>query len=132
MGGRVRRTHNLRRKANRLDQGLKVAMKRGMAVIKQLAQEYAPEDTGRMLRGLLIEEPRWRAGRLRCRLGPTVDYAIYTELEKYTSGKHLGRVSEAKGARMPWLRPAFKERKGEAMAIIKASLRVTLRSLATR
>jgi len=127
----IRRTHKLRQNAHRLDAGLKTALKRGGLVIIQRAQELAPELSGRMTRAISVSEPRMDGGKLTVRIGPSgVEYAKYTELPRYIAGKHLGARSEAKGATMPWLRPAAREKKGEAMDIIRASIRSTLQAIA--
>jgi len=126
----IRRTHKLRQNAHRLDAGLKTALKRGGLVVAQRAQELAPELSGRMLRSVSVSEPRMEGGRMTVRIGPHVDYAKYTELPRYTAGKRPGARSQAKGATMPWLHPALREKKGEAMEIIRASLATSLRAIA--
>lgn len=126
----VRRTHNLKRAAGRLEQGVKLGLVRGLMLTKKRAQERAPEDTGRMLRGLIITPPRWRRGHLSARLGSKVEYARYTELPRYIMNKRLGPVSEAKGATMPWLGPALRETKDEIAAVMGATIRSTLRAIA--
>lgn len=126
----VRRTHHLKAAAGRLEQGVKRGLTLGLMLAKKRAQERAPEDTGRMLRGLTITPPRWRRGHLRATLGPKVEYARYTELERYIRNRRLGRVSEAKGATMPWLGPAFRDTKDDIAAVMGATIRSTLQAIA--
>lgn len=130
MPGQVRRTHNLKRAAGVLEQGAKLGLVRGLMVAKKRAQERAPEDTGRMLRSLTITPARWVGGRLSATLGPKVDYAKMTELQRYIQNKRLGPVSEAKGATMPWLGPAFKDKRKEIATVFGATIASTLRAIA--
>ncbi len=130
MPGQVRRTHNLKRAAGRLEQGAKMGLVRGLMIAKKQAQKVAPEDTGRMTRSLTITPPRWLRGRLSATLGPKVEYAKMTELPRYIKNKRLGPVSEAKGATMPWLGPSFRDKKSEIAAAFGATIASTLRAIA--
>ncbi|OGS01185.1 MAG: hypothetical protein A2V88_08880 [Elusimicrobia bacterium RBG_16_66_12] len=126
----VRRTHNLRQNAHRLEAALKTALTQGGLVVVDRAKETAPEDTGMMTRSVSVGQPQVSGGRVRVVVGPHTDYAKYTELERYIAGKQLGPYSVAKGARWPWLGPALREKKDEVAEIIRASVAASLRAIA--
>ena len=131
MAGEVRRTHNLRQNAHRLEAALKTALTIGGLVVADRAKEIAPEDTGWMTRHVIVDKPHVSAGKIRVKVGPTeTDYAKYTELPRYIARKGLGPKSVAKGATMPWLRPALREKKGEVAGIVRAALGTALRAIA--
>lgn len=127
---RVRRTHNTRDNARLLDANNAMGLRKAGLIVRQRAQQRALVDTGRMMRGITVDEPFWRGKQQVVQIGPTVDYGIYTEDDRYIAGKHPGPISQAKGATMPWLRPAFEESKAEAMAVFLAQLRIGLAALA--
>lgn len=123
----VRRTHNLRARAQEIETGFGLGLRKGGLLVRQAAQRNAPALTGRMMRGVNVSEPRKVGQAIIVRIGPNVDYAKYSEEEPYISGRQLGAISQAKGAKMPWLKPALEEQRPAALAIIRASIVDSLR-----
>lgn len=112
------------------------ALEAGGMLVEQTAQIYAPLYTGNMMRSVGHTPPRLINGKLGVLIGPGPEapYAKYTELDDYLSylymdfavPKQLGPKSVAKGtARMPWLRPALKDNKGEIVSLIVKAVRST-------
>jgi hypothetical protein len=126
----VRRTYNARNNARLLDANNALGLRKAGLIVKQKAQTAALVLTGRMMRGITVDEPFWRGKQQVVQIGPTVDYAVYTEEEPYIEGKHPGPISQAKGATIPWFKPAFEESKGEATQVFLAQLRIGLAALA--
>lgn len=57
-----------------------------------------------------IRRTTWEQGEeIGFEVGSDVEYAKYTELTSYVYYKNLGPLSKIKGARMPWLQPAFEK-----------------------
>lgn len=125
----VKRTHNLRQNAGRIDSALKRALTAGALIVVSDAKKNAPEDTGTMTRLTKASRPRWRRGRLEVSVGTSVRYGVYHELPKYIRGTRLGPKSEAKGAVRPWLRPALRDNKDEIVGIVRGFLMRELRRI---
>ena len=118
----VRRTHNIRAKAQEIEAGFAMGLRKGGLLVRQAAQQRAPVLTGRMMRSVTVSEPRKDGKVILVRVGPRVTYAKFTEEEPYVSRRKLGAISEAKGATMPWLKPALEEQRPAALALIRASI----------
>lgn len=127
----VRRTHNVRGKAQVIEAGFGVGLRKGGLLVRQRAQINAPVLTGRMMRGVNVSEPRKSGSRIIVRIGPNVDYAKYSEEQPYISRRKLGRISVAKGAKMPWLKPALETERSAAMNVIRASIKEALQRAKT-
>ena len=106
-------------------------MKLGGAILQQKMQDFSPHLTGRMERSVEVGDVSYdrRQAAFRLLVGPTVDYAKYTELEPWTIGKRPGLISQMKGARIPWMRPAADEVRGEVKTIILKGFQNTVRAL---
>lgn len=113
------------------------ALTGGGHILAQRMQERAPLDTGRMTRSVHVTEPlinvsTYLAGEgsnISVFVGPTVEYAKYTEEEPWIIGKRPGPKSQIKGATIPWMRPAEKDTRAEVAAFISEGLRVAVRAL---
>jgi hypothetical protein len=121
-----RRTYNIRGKAQVIEAGFGQGLRKGGLLVRGTAQRYAPVLTGRMMRGVNVSEPRKVGTAIIVRIGPNVDYAKYSEEEPYVSRRKLGAISQAKNARMPWLKPALEAERSAAMNLIKASIKDAL------
>jgi len=126
---RTWRTHNLNRALVLLKANAEVSLKLGGQVLKQKMQEFSPEWTGQMVRSVEVGDVTYQDGAFRLLVGPTVDYAKYTELEPWIIGKRPGPKSQLKGAKIPWMRPAADEVRAEVKAIILKGFQTTVRLL---
>jgi len=110
---------------------MKVGLIQAGMTIKERAQELAPELTGQMTRSVTVGQPHRAGGRMVVDIGPRTAYAKYTEIPKYIRQRPgMGAISRAKGATKPWLRPALKERRAEAVEILRGALGTALRGIA--
>jgi hypothetical protein len=121
----------VRGKAQVIEAGFGVGLRKGGLLVRQRAQINAPVLTGRMMRGVNVSEPRKSGSRIIVRIGPNVDYAKYSEEQPYISRRKLGRISVAKGAKMPWLKPALETERSAAMNVIRASIKEALQRAKT-
>ena len=126
---RVWRTHNLDRAGGVLKASMEGSLKRGGMVLKDAMQARAPVATGRMTRSVEVGPVTFKDGAYRVLVGPTVDYAIYTEEEPWIIGKRPGPKSVAKGATIPWMKPAADEHADEIRDIILSGVSSTVRTL---
>lgn len=101
----------------------------GGKVVENKAQDYSPVYTGTMMRSVTTTPARKLGGNLVVHIGPGPEapYAKYTELDEYMttkSGKkkELGEISQAKGAKMPWLRPALRDSKDDIEKLLSAAI----------
>jgi len=126
---RTWRTRNLNRALGLMRANAELSMKLGGKVLQQKMQDFAPHLTGRMERSVEVGDVTYHLGAYRVLVGPTVDYAKYTELEPWIIGKRPGLISQMKGARIPWMRPAADEVRGEVKTIILKGFQNTVRAL---
>jgi hypothetical protein len=127
------RTHNLNQSAlEMLDGAITDAVQLGGMILQARMQEKAPLLTGRMERSVGISAPEKTPDGIRVLVGPTVDYAKYTELEPYIIGKRPGPKSQMKGATIPWMRPAVDETRDEITRFIQTAVERTVQGLARR
>lgn len=126
---RTWRSHNLDRAGSLLAASMGGSLKRGGTVLKQAMQARAPVWTGRMTRSVSIGSVTFKDGAYRLLVGPTVEYAIYTEEEPWIIGKRPGPKSVAKGATIPWMKPAADEHADEIRKIILGGLSSTVKAL---
>jgi len=126
------RTHNLDAALGILDHTMRVGLTHGGLILKQRMQERAPELTGRMVRSVYVSEVRHTHEGYAVRVGPTPDYSIYTELEPWIIGKRPGPISQAKGATIPWMKPAADDVRDEVIGILLDGLSGTIRELQIR
>lgn len=129
----VKRTYNLDSGAvDILDRAVEDALTLGGKILADRMQELSPLLTGRMERSVQVGEVQKTADGFRVMVGPTVEYARYTELEPYIIGKIPGIKSQIKGATIPWMRPAVDDKREEIIAFVQNAVRLTVRSLAAR
>ena len=126
------RTHNLDAALGILDRSMRVSLTHGGLILKQRMQERAPELSGRMVRSVYVSEVRHTEDGYEVRAGPTPDYSIYTELEPWIIGKRPGPISQAKGATIPWMKPAADDVREEVIATVLAGVSATVRELQMR
>ena len=126
------RTHNLDAALGILDRSMRVSLMHGGLILKQRMQERAPELTGRMVRSVYVSEVRHTEEGYAVRAGPTPDYSIYTEEEPWIIGKRPGPISQAKGATIPWMKPAAEDVRDEVIATLRDGLQATVHELQLR
>ena len=126
---KVWRTHNLNRAAGVLSNSMNGSLKRGGLILKQAMQKRAPVWTGRMTRSTSLGPVVFKDGTYSLLVGPTVEYAKYTELEPWIIGKRPGLKSVAKGATIPWMRPAADDVADEVRDIILKGMSATVKNL---
>ena len=128
---RTWRTHNLNRAVGLLKANAELSLKLGGKILQQKMQDFSPHLTGRMERSVEVGDVSYdrRQAAFRLLVGPTVDYAKYTELEPWIIGKRPGFISQMKGAKIPWMRPAADEVRAEVKAIILKGFQQTVRLL---
>ncbi len=105
------------------------SLKRGGLVLKQAMQRRAPVWTGRMTRSTALGPVMVKDDIYTLLVGPTVDYAKYTELEPWIIGKRPGLKSVAKGATIPWMRPAAEDVEDEVQTILLKGVSLTVQTL---
>lgn len=108
-----------------LDENIKKALNLGGHLVARKAQEFAPIETGTMMRSVDVTPTRRIKGVLTVLVGPGPEapYAPYTEEDRYLENKELGPKSQQKRtARMPWLRPALEEEKDGVVDILSAAI----------
>lgn len=126
----VDRTHNLDNALPRLEAALTKMLGAGAMILKGEMQDRAPELSGDMTRSVTVGEvTRTEDGEFHCFVGPAKDYSKYTEEERYIVGKQLGIISRAKGATMPWIKPAAEAARGDVQTLIGNAMRTTIREL---
>jgi len=126
------RTHNLDAAFGILDRSMRLSVTRGGLILKQRMQELSPELTGRMVRSVYVSEVRHTDEGYAVRAGPTPDYSIYTEKEPWIIGKRPGPISQAKGATIPWMKPAAEDVRDEVIATLRDGLQATVHELQLR
>lgn len=128
------RTHNLDGPGalRALENAMDRALQGGGLILKQEMQRLAPELTGRMLRSVRVTPTEKEPNGFSVRVGPTVDYAKYTEEEPWTVGKRPGPKSQIKGVSIPWMKPAAQNKRDEITNFIQTGIRTTIRGLARR
>ena len=126
------RTHNLDAALGILDRTMRLGLSHGGLILKQRMQERSPELTGRMVRSVYVSEVRHSEDGYEVRAGPTPDYSIYTELEPWIIGKRPGPISQAKGATIPWMKPAADDVREEVVALLEGALHATVMELQLR
>jgi len=130
-----------------LDENVKKALHLGGQLIARKAQEFAPIETGTMMRSVDVTPTQRIKGVLTVLVGPGPEapYAPYTEEDRYLENKELGPKSQQKRtateedrylenkelgpksqqkrtARMPWLRPALEEEKDNVLDILSSAI----------
>lgn len=128
----VSRSHNLDGALDELQDAVFTALEMGGLILKQEMQRLAPIDTGRMTRSVHVTDPQREGDEFVIRVGPTVDYAKYTELEPWIIGKRPGPKSQLKGATIPWIKPAVENVRDEVVEIITGGVRTAVRALAAK
>jgi len=126
---RAWRTHNLNRATLFLKVNAEKSLQLGGLVLKQKMQEFSPVWTARMERSVEVGDVTYRDAAFRVLVGPTVDYAKYTELEPWIIGKRPGPISQLKGAKIPWMRPAADAVRHEVRAVVLKGFQNTVRLL---
>jgi len=126
------RTYNLRNAPGILKGSMDTALKHGGLIVKQAMQERAPLWTGRMERSVEVGPVRFEEDTFSVLVGPTVDYAKYTELDPWIIGKQPGPKSQAKGATIPWMAPAAEDVRDEVQGIIVKGVSTTVHELQAR
>jgi hypothetical protein len=124
----VSRTHNLTGKAGRLEERCKTVLALAANVVKDRIQELAPLDQGHLTRGVTVGNPRRIGNRVAIEIFSQMAYWKYLELDQYLP-KNLGPKSRAKGSKIPFIKPAFEEKRAEAIEIIEQGYRQALRDL---
>lgn len=127
----ARRTHNLDgpRALRILEGAVDKALQGGGHLLKQEMQRLAPIDTGQMTRSVEVSDTEQDRDGYSVSVGPTVDYAKYTEQEPWTIGKRPGPKSQIKGASIPWMKPAAENKRDEIVEHVRAGIRTTIRAL---
>jgi hypothetical protein len=125
----VTRSHNFNNHLDALEAAVFTALTQGGLILKQEEQKLSPEDTGRMLRSVEVSQPFRRDGDFVVGVGPTVDYAKYTELEPWIIGKRPGPRSQIKGATIPWIKPAVANVRHDVITQIDNGIRTFIRGL---
>ena len=123
------RTHNLDKSLGLLSRAMDRSLMQGSQILKDKMQAFAPVWTGRMQRSVRIDGPQRREDTWITIVGPTVDYAKFTELEPWIIGKRPGPKSQMKGAKIPWMAPAAEEVRDEVRAQILAGVGATVKGL---
>jgi len=123
------RTHHLNRAAGVLRNSMNGSLKRGSLILKQAMQRRAPVWTGRMTRSTRLGPVIFKEDIYTLLVGPSVDYAKYTELEPWIIGKRPGLKSVAKGATIPWMRPAADDVADEVRTILVKGMSMTVQNL---
>lgn len=126
---KVTRSHNLDGALAQLEHAAGMALTGGGHILAQRMQARAPLDTGRMTRSVYVTAPEPTPDGLSVFVGPTVDYAKYTEEEPWIIGKRPGPKSQIKGATIPWMAPAARESQAEIVQFITEGLRTAVRAL---
>jgi len=117
------RTHNLDDNLDLLIDAVNTSLTQGGLLLKDEMQRLAPVYTGRMMRDVGVSDPFIDGDTVSVAVGPTVDYAKYTELEPWIVGKRPGPISQAKGATIPWMRPATENVREEVKTVIENGIR---------
>ena len=105
------------------------SLKRGGLILKQAMQRQAPVWTSRMTRSTALGPVMVKDDIYTLLVGPSVDYAKYTELEPWIIGKRPGLKSVAKGATIPWMRPAAEDVADEIRTILLKGMSLTVQTL---
>ena len=126
------RTHNLDSALGILDRTMRLGLSHGGLILKQRMQELSPELTGRMVRSVYVGDVIHTHEGYEVRTGPTPDYSIYTEMEPWIIGKRPGPISQAKGATIPWMKPAADDVREEVVALLEGALHATVMELQLR
>ena len=116
------RTHNLDAAFGILDRTMRLSLTAGGLILKQRMQERSPELTGTMVRSVYVSDVSHTQEGYALRVGPTPDYSIYTEEEPWIIGKRPGPISQAKGATIPWMKPAADDVRDEVIATVGRGL----------
>lgn len=126
----VTRSNNLGPDAlEQLAQAAALALTGGGMILAQRAQERAPVLTGRMMRSVHVTEPRFEEDGVSVSVGPTVEYAKYTEEMPWIIGKRPGPISQIKGATIPWLVPSLRDTEQEIRSFIANGLGQAVKAL---
>lgn len=129
MRGYAKREHKLEKVLSRLDSNIRTGMELWGEQLVEEMQKRAPVLTGTTERSVGKAAVQGSNGHYILRVGPTTPYARFIELPRYTVGRMLGRISQMKGASMPWMIPSARDPKilmyGHRMvaAAIAAALR---------
>ena len=130
MTSRITREGLLEGKLAQLDGNVSRAVEMVAQLVETGAQQNAPVLTGTMERSVSHTPTSMVNGVYTSYVGPGSEapYAKYTELDAYMP-KTPGVISAAKGAIMPWLRPAAQAvaASGNAKAILVAAIQGALR-----
>jgi len=120
---------HLRGKAGRLDMRVRLVMQLAGLVLAEQIQVFAPLQYGHLTRGIKAGTPTIQGGRIIETLYSQQGYWKFLELPLYTKGRHLGPKSVAKGAKMPFIKPAFRAKKKELRKLIRDGFRAALKDI---